>query len=77
MGGTNFLAKKDDIVRVFFHVSTSVVGSECEDVIEIKREDWEKMSKEERSELLFETAMDHVEWYFYEVDSDGKEISSD
>lgn len=57
-------------VRVKFYIRTDAIGSECEDVIEFSREEWDAMSEQEREEEMKEYAFNHMEWGFKVVSAE-------
>jgi hypothetical protein len=55
-----------DIVKVMYSVQTNRSGSECSDVLEFDREDWEGMTEDQREAQMREAAFEEVNWH-YEV----------
>lgn len=51
-----------DAVKIRVTIRTNKVGSECVDVLEFDREEWESMTAKERDVDCFEVAMNMVEW---------------
>ena len=47
-------------VYIRCYVSTDKLGSECEEVYEYSKVDWDKLTSEERSELIEEFVQDHL-----------------
>jgi len=62
----------DGVIRIKVRVSTNMVGSECEDVLELYREDYMKADGSLDEEAVEEAARDwmfnHIEWS-WEVES--------
>lgn len=61
-----------DTVRIRYYVRTDMVGSMCEDHIEMPRSEWEAMSEKEKDEEMKEYAFNHMEWGYNEVEA-GKD----
>jgi|TARA_B100001057_G_scaffold431904_1_gene459701 hypothetical protein len=57
-------------IRIKYYVRTDMVGSTCEDVLEMPRAEWEAMSEREREEMMKECAFNSMEWGFYEIPTD-------
>jgi len=55
-----------DKVRVRVAISTQKVNSECTDVVEFDREEWEAMSDSEKEDACREAAFGMMEWYWNE-----------
>jgi len=47
-----------DKVRVKYSIMTNKVGSECEDVLEFDREDWDSMSETDHEEEMKQAAFE-------------------
>ena len=63
-----------DKVRVKYSIMTNKVGSECEDVLEFDREDWDSMSETDHEEEMKQAAFEEMEWYWEELtDGDSDE----
>jgi len=62
-----------DKVRVKYSIMTNKVGSECEDVLEFDREDWDSMSETDHEEEMKQAAFEEVEWYWVEVTEGGQD----
>jgi len=60
----------NDTVRVKYSIRTKKVGSDCEDVVEFDREDWDLMSDNDREEEMKQAAFDEIDWHWKEL-SDG------
>jgi hypothetical protein len=58
-----------DIVKVKYSIQTNRVGSECAEVLEFEREDWEGMTEDEQESEMRNAAFGEMEWY-YEVLTD-------
>ena len=57
-----------DTVKIRCYIHTNKVGSECTDIVEIDREEWEDMDEGERDEYLQECAFQMMEWGYEEVE---------
>ena len=57
-----------DVVKISVRVRTDKIGSECEEVVEFDRENWEAMSEEEREAELQETVWNMAEWNWSELE---------
>jgi len=53
-----------DTVRIRYYVRTDMVGSMCEDYVEMPREEWEAMTPKEQEAEMKEHAFNHMEWGF-------------
>ena len=62
-----------DTVRVKYSIMINKVGSDCEDVLEFDREDWDSMSEDERGEEMKQAAFEEVEWYWTELSEGGQD----
>ena len=62
-----------DKVRVKYSIMTNKVGSECEDVLEFDREDWDSMSETDHEEEMKQAAFEEMEWYWVEVTEGGQD----
>lgn len=60
----------EQTIKIKFFVSTDCVGSKCEDVIEMPKEEWETASPQERDEMMRDYAFNFVEWGYKEVCAD-------
>lgn len=56
-----------DRIRIRYYVRTDMVGSTCEDYLEMPRAEWEAMSEKEKEEEMKEHAFNYMEWGFNEV----------
>lgn len=56
-----------DTAKVRVWISTNKVGSECSDVVEFDREEWEAMSDSDKEDALRDTAFNHMEWGWQEL----------
>jgi hypothetical protein len=56
-----------DTVKVRVYISTNKVGSECSDVVEFEREDWNSMSDQDKEDALQDTAFSYMEWGWEEL----------
>lgn len=54
-------------VKILVRVRTEKVGSECREMVEFDRTDWEAMSPEEREDELREVVWNMAEWNWNEV----------
>lgn len=60
----------NDTVKIKVRISTNKVGSECSNIIEFDREDWESMSEAEREEAMHDEVWNMAEWG-WEVQGEG------
>jgi hypothetical protein len=56
-----------DMIKVRVRISTRKVGSECEDVLEFERAEWESMTDVQRENACRPAAFEMMEWNFEEV----------
>ncbi len=56
-----------DRIRIRYYVRTDIVGSTCEDYVEMSRSEWEAMSEKEKEKEMKEHAFNFMEWGFNEV----------
>ena len=56
-----------DTVKVRVYISTNKVGSECSDIVEFEREDWEAMSDQDKEDALQDMAFSYMEWGWEEA----------
>jgi len=56
-----------DIVKIKVWISTNKVGSECSDVVEFDREEWESMSDKDKEDVLQDAAFNYMEWGWEEL----------
>jgi hypothetical protein len=54
-------------MRLKIYVSTNKVGSLCEDIIDIDKEDWEIMDDREKNEFVLEQLMSIMDWGWEEL----------
>lgn len=56
-----------DTVKIRVWISTNKVGSECSDVVEFDREDWESLSDKDKEDELQDIAFSYMEWGWEEI----------
>ncbi|KRW83645.1 hypothetical protein [Marinobacter sp. P4B1] len=54
-------------IRIKYYVRTDMVGSTCEDVLEMPRSEWEAMSEQDREEMMRELAFNSMDWGYREI----------
>jgi hypothetical protein len=52
----------NNVVKVCYFVSTDKVGSKCSEVLEYDRDEWDRMSPDERELEMKGQAMARVNW---------------
>ena len=57
----------NETVKIRVWISTNKIGSECSDVVEFGREEWEAMSDSDKEDLLRDTAFNYMEWGWEEL----------
>ena len=57
-----------DIVKVKVWICTSKAGSECYDILEFERDEWERLDDNEKDEICREAAFNDMEWGYREVE---------
>jgi len=55
-----------DTIKIEYSIRTSKQGSECGDIVEMDRAEWDAMNENEREEIMRDAAFNHVEWCFWE-----------
>ena len=56
-----------ETIKIKVYARTDYVGSECHDIVEFDKEEWESMSSEEQEEEMKDYAMNFIEWGYYEA----------
>ena len=51
-------------MKVTYWVQTDKIGSKCEDELDIDEEEWNEMSEEERSVMIFPLICEMIDWSF-------------
>ena len=57
----------NETVKIRVYISTNMVGSECSDIVEFEREEWDAMSDSYRENVLRDTAFNYMEWGWEEL----------
>jgi hypothetical protein len=52
------------LIRVRYSIKTDAVGSECSDVVEYSKEEWDAMADDVKEAEMREIAFNHLEWNF-------------
>ena len=56
-----------ETVKIRVYISTNRVGSECSDIVEFEREEWDAMSDSDREDALRDTAFNYMAWGWEEL----------
>lgn len=51
-----------DTVKVKVWVHTNKIGSECHDIVEFDREEWESMTDDEKDDICKDAAFNNMDW---------------
>ncbi len=57
-----------DKIKIEYNIKTDIHGSDCSDVLEFDRKEWEAMSESEREEIMRDAAFERVEWDYRETE---------
>lgn len=57
-----------DYVQVKVWIHTDKVGSQCEDIVEFERKEWEEMDDDQKEANCREVAFAMMDWSFEEVE---------
>lgn len=55
-------------IKIEYNIKTDIYGSDCSDVLEFDRQEWESMSEEEQEEIMSDAAFERIEWDYREVE---------
>lgn len=60
-------------IKITVHIATNKVGSECINIIEVDRKEWESMSDDDKEDYCKEIAFDNVSWSYWPTKEDDYE----
>lgn len=66
-----------DGIRIRVTTRMGLVGCVTTDEIGMPREDWDAMTTQQREDAVREAALENVEWYAQEIDTDGNTLDAD